>query len=118
MPSSDQLFWNLAQAAAWVVYRERTLVESLVNPGPNAFGALGMYPKIWPKERKKVGSLSELHSALSAGRLIARGYRSGERVLSVFCEPVSEKWRARTITPPTAAIQPGRLSGSPCKFRG
>jgi hypothetical protein len=99
MPSSDQLFWNLAQAAAWVVYRERTLVESLVNPGPNAFGAIGMYPKIWPKERKKVGSLSELHSALSAGRLIARGYRSGESVLS---EIPNREWEDLHLSPPQA----------------
>jgi len=99
MPSSDQLFWNLAQAAVWVVYRERTLVESLVNPGPNAFGAIGMYPKIWPKERKKVGSLSELHSALSAGRLIARGYRSGESVLS---EIPNREWADLHLAPPQA----------------
>jgi hypothetical protein len=99
MPASDQLFWNLAQAAAWVVYRETTLVESLVNPGPNAFGAIGMYPKMWPKERKKVGSLSQLHSALSAGRLIAHGYRGGESVLT---EIPNREWADLHLAPPRA----------------
>jgi len=99
MPSSDQLFWNLAQAAAWVVYRDRILVESLVNPGPNAFGAIGMYPKMWPKERKKVDSLKQLQSALSTGRLVAHGYRSGECVLS---EIPNREWADLHLSPPQA----------------
>ena len=99
MPSSDPLFWNLAQAAAWVVYRDRILVESLVNPGPNAFGAIGMYPKMWPKERKKVDSLKQLQSALSAGRLVAHGYRSGECVLS---EIPNREWADLHLSPPQA----------------
>ena len=75
------------------------MVESLVNPGPNAFGAIGMYRKMWPKERKKVDSLKQLQSALSAGRLVAHGYRSGECVLS---EIPNREWADLHLSPPQA----------------
>jgi hypothetical protein len=39
--------WNLAQVAAWVVYREAALVNQLDNPGQHDFGAIGLHKTMW-----------------------------------------------------------------------
>ena len=100
MTSRSQNIWNLAQAAAWIVYRENKLVECLSAPEPGAFGAIGMYPTMWPKDRKAVGKLEELHDALTSGRLTARGYRkSGQRVL---IDIPKREWADLHLAPPYA----------------
>jgi hypothetical protein len=42
MDSFDDKFWNLAQAAAWVVYREKELVTRFEHPTREGFMSLGM----------------------------------------------------------------------------
>ena len=78
MTHFDEPFWNLAQAAAWVVYREKKLVDNLADPKAGSFAAIGMYPSLWPDHRKQHGELSALHNALSDGRLKAKGCHEDE----------------------------------------
>ena len=86
--------------AAWIVYRENKLVERLSASESGAFGAIGMYPTMWPKDRKAVGKLEELHDALTSGRLTARGYRkSGQRVL---IDIPKREWADLHLAPPYA----------------
>ena len=100
MTTHDQQYWNLAQAAAWVVYRENKLVEHMNSPEAGAFGAIGMYPTMGPKNRKALGKLQELHNALASGRLIARGYRtSAEHILA---DIPKREWASLHLAPPHA----------------
>lgn len=113
--TSEEKYWNLAQAAAWVVYCENGLVEDLVSPEPGAFGAIGMYPTMWPKGREAVGTLDELHNALASGRLTARGYRINEP--NILADIPKREWANLHLAPPhaydasrlTQKIEPWRL---------
>jgi hypothetical protein len=97
-----QNIWNLAQAAAWVVYRENELVGLLNSTEPGAFGAIGMYRSMWPKGRKTVGKLQELHDALTSGRLHARGYRNHKNSQHVLIDIPKREWADLHLAPPYA----------------
>jgi hypothetical protein len=100
--SSDQPFdhkyWNLAQAAAWVEYRDKQLVEELKSADRNAYIAIGFYLSMWPPGRKQRGQIEELRRALEEGRLISSGFRRGgqERLEGI---PAAE-WADFVIRPP------------------
>jgi hypothetical protein len=98
----SQNIWNLAQAAAWVVYRENELVGLLNSTEPGAFGAIGMYRTMWPKGRKTVGKLQELHDALTSGRLPARGYRNHKNSQHVLIDIPKREWADLHLAPPYA----------------
>lgn len=74
MTEFDNPDWNLSQAAAWVVYREKALVEQCAKPTASSFSAIELYPSMWPNGRKQHGSLKDLHAALRGGEIEARGY--------------------------------------------
>ncbi len=57
MDAFDDKYWNLAQAAAWVIYREKKLVTQFEQPTRDEFMSLGMYPSMEPSFRHEVGSL-------------------------------------------------------------
>jgi hypothetical protein len=74
MDSFDDKYWNLAQAAAWVVYREKELVTRFEHPTREDFRSLGMYTSMEPASRQRINSLGDLSLALSDERLQAWGY--------------------------------------------
>ena len=55
----DEKFWNLAQASAWVVYREKELVTQFEHPTREAFRSLGMYTSMEPTSRKSEGRVGD-----------------------------------------------------------
>lgn len=109
MTHFDEPFWNLAQAAAWVVYREEKLVDSLANPTAESFAAIGMYRTTWPDHRKQHGRLSALHNALSDGRLRAEGYH--EDAPDKVAVIPAEAWSDLSLHPPSAYDRryPGKM---------
>jgi hypothetical protein len=100
MSSFDDRNWNLAQVAAWVVYREPALVDQLATPAPHAYGAIGLYKSMWPAGRKRRDNIDTLHKALVNGRLIARGYKNknGDELLEI----PSREWVDLHLAPPYA----------------
>jgi hypothetical protein len=70
----DDKYWNLAQACAWVEYREKQLVNDFSVADRDAYMAIGLYPLMWPKGRKRLGSFEELRRALEQGRINSSGY--------------------------------------------
>ena len=98
----DDRYWNLAQASAWVKYREKQLVEELVLADRAAYMAIGMYPSMWPPSRKQPGQIEELLRALEEGRLISSGFRRGgrERLEDI---PAAE-WADYIIRPPSISF--------------
>jgi hypothetical protein len=54
MDSFDDKYWNLAQAAAWVVYREKKLLTQFEHPTREGFRSLGMYASMEPASRQKI----------------------------------------------------------------
>lgn len=98
----DSKYWNLAQAAAWVEYRDRRLVEEFVAADRDAYMALSMYPLMWPPDRERHGKVDELRLALEDGRLTAWGYRlTDPHHLTAI--PLGE-WTDLVITPPFARV--------------
>lgn len=100
--SFDSKYWNLAQAAAWVEYRERRLVEEFVAADREAYMALGMYPSMWPPGREKHGTVDELRRALEDGQLTSWGYRltDPDHLTTI---PAGE-WADLVITPPFVRV--------------
>jgi hypothetical protein len=105
----DSKYWNLAQAAAWVEYREQLLVEDFVAADRDAYMALGLYPSMWPTGRDRRGNVAELHRALEDGRLTAWGYRLTDPG-HLTAIPAAE-WTDLVITPPFARVA-GRSGGN------
>ena len=68
----DAEFWNLSQAAAWVVLRDRSTVNKFGGHSPESWRAFMMYDSMWVC--KPVGELTDLHDALLKGRLTAIGH--------------------------------------------
>ena len=93
MPIFDSRFWNLSQAAAWVVYRKRKLVEQFSVQSADGWRALVLYP-----ENERVGDLDELVNALTLGKLTAlgRGWGVNEKLEEI---PARE-WDDLEISPP------------------
>ena len=105
MSAWDDQHWNLAQAAGWVVYRDRRVVEELAEPSRHAFAAIAMYPSM--HDYAKHGSVSDMRDALRDGRLTATGIRAsagGHR------ESIPKlEWLDLHLNPPRAVLrgQPG-----------
>lgn len=96
MHNFDSKFWNLSQAAAWVVFRNRKLVEQFSKQSANNWRALLIYPKM--HEYTRVGDLDDLVNALIQGNLTAWGRRNDiEDKLEAI--PAIE-WTDLTISPP------------------
>jgi len=100
MTHFNERYWNLAQAAAWVVYREKKLVDGLADADAESFAAIGMYPTMWPNHRKQHDNLSALHNALSDGRLRAKGYHEDAPDTLVVIPP--EAWSDLNLHAPSA----------------
>ncbi|MBC2837618.1 hypothetical protein [Paragemmobacter straminiformis] len=73
--SSD--YWTLAQAAAWVVFREVAVVERFAPPNADHWGAFLGYATGWGWS-KRVGRFEELVIKLCDGRLTAFGQRTAD----------------------------------------
>lgn len=74
MSEFDSRYWNLTQASAWVVYRDRKLVEQFSCQSPNGWKSLNFYSTM-PKY-KRIGELDKLVANLTQGNLTAWGYRN------------------------------------------
>lgn len=92
----DARFWNLAQSAAWIVHRDRKVIEELANCDKSGYGAFVLWGR--PEHTEEGASLAELQAALEDGRLVAQGYRDGGdgRIEEV---PLAE-WADLLISPP------------------
>ena len=100
MDSFDDKFWNLAQAAAWVVYREKELVTRFEHPTREGFMSLGLYSSMEPTSRQKFGSLRDLSLALSDERLQAWGCRAND---DSYLEAIPGlEWLDLDLAPPFA----------------
>ncbi len=100
MDSFDDKYWNLAQAAAWVVYREKELVTRFEHPTREGFMSLGLYSSMEPTSRQKFGSLRDLSLALTNERLQAWGYRAND---DSHLEAIpSLEWPDLDLAPPLA----------------
>ena len=94
----DDKYWNLAQASAWVEYREKQLVEDFYVASRNAYMAIVMYPSMWPAGRERRGRIEDLRRALEEGRLISSGFRRGGQA-RLEDIPAAE-WHDYDIRPP------------------
>lgn len=103
MSAFEDRYWNLTQVEAWVIYREKALVERFAVPDRDSYVAIGMYPKNWPDGRSKKGSRHELWRALVGGRLNAQGYRSSDPERLVDIPPA--EWNNLIIDPPAAYLR-------------
>ena len=101
--SFSDRYWNLAQAAAWVVYREKDLVDQMKNATRHSLEAVSLYPSMWPSGREKVGKLEELHKKLIGGKLNAMGYAQADQ---------------NSIADIPASIWPDLVLRPPCAFDG
>jgi hypothetical protein len=98
----DDKYWNLSQACAWVVYREKQLVKDFNVTDRTAYMALGMYPSMWPAGRKQYDAVEDLRRALERGHLKASGYRRNtpDRLEEV---PAAE-WTDLVLRPPLVSF--------------
>lgn len=103
MSAFDHRYWNLAQVAVWVIYREKVLVEQFAIPDRNSYIAIGKYPTMWPDGRSEKGPQQELWRALVDSRLNAQGYprNNPERLVDI---PPAD-WNNLIIDPPTAYLR-------------
>ena len=99
MSPLDDKYWNLAQAAAWVEYRSKDLVEKFEEPSRSAYVAISMYPTM-DDYKKKTGDLSKLQSALANGAVTSwgRSEESGKKLEEI---PAIE-WADLKLEPPDA----------------
>jgi len=98
MTSFDARFWNLSQAAAWVVYRERKLVEQFSEQSADGWRALVIFPQMHGYEQ--IGKLRELVDALILGSLTAWGRSNVDKVDKLKAIPAIE-WTDLSISPPS-----------------
>lgn len=75
MRTSNEEYWTLTQAAAWVVFRSDLVVGKFARPAPNSWAAFLMYPTMRP-EFQAVGCESQLFDALRTGKVTAYGRRA------------------------------------------
>lgn len=77
MSEFDKPFWNLCQAAVWVEFRERDMVEKFAVADHEAYKALHFYPEMpfEGKIRVRIGESQDLERALLDGRLASSGFR-------------------------------------------
>ncbi len=94
-------FWNLSQAAAWVVYRSSELAEDHAQTSHNKWIALNWYPT--KHKNKQAGCISELSKKLQEGVLTAYGRRSPNGISK---EPIPDMdWQNLILSPPTAYLR-------------
>lgn len=74
MTETNRVYWTLAEASAWVVFRDISIVALFGPPEPSDWMAYMMYPTHWTAPQ--VGQQLEVFTAIVGGRLIATG-RSG-----------------------------------------
>lgn len=106
----DDIYWNLAQACAWVEYREKQLVNDFSMPDRNAYMALGIYPSMWPAGRKRHGSVENLRRALEQDRIKSSGYR--RLTQDSLKEIPAAEWTDFVIRPPLVGFL-GQPSNQP-----
>lgn len=100
--SFDDTYWNLAQACAWVEYREKQLVNDFRVADRNAYMALGMYPSMWPAGRQRHGSVEDFRRALKQGRIKSSGYR--RNTPDNLEEIPAAEWADLQIRPPLVSF--------------
>jgi len=110
--SFDDKYWNLAQACAWVEYREKQLVNDFSVADRNAYMALGMYPSMWPAGRRQHGSVEDLRRALEQGRIKSSGYR--RNTPDNLEEIPAAEWTDLQIRPPLVSFA-GQPNNQPWK---
>ena len=98
----DDKYWNLSQACAWVEYRGKQLVNDFSVADRNAYMALGMYPSMWPAERRQHGSVEDLRRALEQGRIKSSGYR--RNTPDNLEEIPAAEWTDLQIRPPLVSF--------------
>lgn len=98
----EDIYWNLAQACAWVEYREKQLVNDFSMPDRDAYKALGMYPSMWPVGRQRHGFVEDLRRALEHGRIKSSGYR--RNTPDNLEEIPAAEWTDLQIRPPLASF--------------
>jgi hypothetical protein len=94
----DFKFWNLSQVAAWIVFRNRSVVDNFDGTSAETWHAHMFYPKMWNCE--PVGELSDLHDALVNGRLAAMGH-ADHAGANMSIIPAIE-WETLILDPPSA----------------
>ena len=90
--------WNLTETAAWIVFRNLSVVKRFSDPAPENWQAYMMYESMWLCP--KVAEPSELGGALRSGRLSALG-RSGDTGSKMMTIPAIE-WETLIVRPPSA----------------
>ena len=95
MNTFDARCWNLWQAAAWVVFRSRRLVEYIQVQSRDGWVALFGYPSM--HSYRQVGATNELQDALVHGKLVAWGRRNNLR---------EELESAQRLSVATLSVQP------------
>jgi hypothetical protein len=50
MSVSENLYWNLAQASAWIAFRDEVTVQNFVAAPPQDWKSFLAYPSLWPLE--------------------------------------------------------------------
>lgn len=106
----DDKYWNLAQACAWVEFRESELVEDFAAADRRDYLALHIYTEMWPAGRKLLGSVDELRRALEETRLKSWGYHMETQ--EHLQEVPSAEWADFVIRPPFAYVARGRSANS------
>ena len=103
-------YWNLCETAAWVVFRNLSVVERFSSPSPENWQAYMMYDSMWLCP--KVTEPSELGDALRSGRLSAKG-RSGDPGSKMMTIPAIE-WETLIVSPPSAyRLLPDKTKDTP-----
>lgn len=97
MSNFDSKYWNLTQAAAWVVYRKRELVEKFAEQSAYGWKGLIVFPKM--HGYKRVGNLDELKNALFRDDFTAWGRKND---IDDELESIpSREWPDLYISPPS-----------------
>ena len=102
--------WNLCETAAWVVFRNLSVVERFSGPAPENWQAYMMYDSMWLCP--KVTEPSELGDALRSGRLSAKGRTSGPGSKMTTIPAI--EWETLVISPPSAyRLLPDKTKDTP-----
>jgi hypothetical protein len=96
--------WTLAQAAAWIVFRDMSIVERFAPPDAEHWSAFMMYDTM--RTTKTYGSVGDLHEALRSGDVLAWGRCN---ITDAIVEQVpTMEWPSLSISPPDAfSYSPG-----------
>lgn len=109
MGDFESRYWNLFQAAAWVVFRDRTTVNGGENPSGIQWAALMIYPSM--SNLRKVGRLQDLETALCNGVISATGRRNDNDAIRAVIPPMA--WLDLRLSPPHAQLKSGQIPTEP-----